>query len=127
MAKGGPRIMVVEDEEFVRCLLQDFLELNGMEVISASRGDEAVELFSRHKGEVDLVILDLVLPGMMGEEIFMALKELDPQVKVLVATGLGKTPSLERLRREGILGVVTKPFDFARLLETIRSVLHDQA
>ncbi len=125
MGKRRPKILIVEDEEFVRSLLQEVLEFKGMEVLAASSGREALEVFSQYKDELDLVILDLVLPEMMGEEIFMALKEMDPQVKVLVTTGMGAAPSLERLLESGAKGVVTKPFNFAELLEKVRSILHE--
>jgi len=122
-----PKILVVEDEELVRSFLKDFLEMKGMEVLVASGGEEAIDLFSRHREDIDLVILDLVLPGMMGEEILDALKKLDPGVKVLVTTGYGSAPSLERVRKMGALDIVTKPFDFDRLLDSVRSALYGQA
>ena len=127
MSGDKPKILVVEDEELVRSFLKDFLEMKGMEVLVASGGEEAIDLFSRHREDIDLVILDLVLPGMMGEEILDALKKLDPGVKVLVTTGYGSAPSLERVRKMGALDIVTKPFDFDRLLDSVRSALYGQA
>ena len=105
--------------------LREVLELDGVEIQSASNGREALGLFPQYKDDIDLVILDLVLPGMMGEEIFMALKEMVPGDKVLVTMGLGAVPSLERLRKSGIKGVVTKPFNFTELLQKVRSLLHE--
>ncbi len=119
----GVTILVVEDEEFVRMLLQEFLEKEGFRVFLASGGREALEIFGRFKDEIDLVLLDLVLPDMGGREILEAMKALSPQVKVLVTTGLGGDRQLEEMEREGIVGVVAKPFDLPRLMETIEAAV----
>ncbi len=119
----GATVLVVEDEEFIRALLREILEAQGLRVLLASEGGEALDLFSRCGKEIDLVILDLVLPGMKGEEILTRMKELDPEVKVLITTGFGEEEPVERVRKLGIEGVLTKPFRLPMLLKTIGAVL----
>ena len=124
--KKGAVVLVVEDEEFIRTLLQEILERQGLKVLLASEGREALDLFSRNKEEIDLVILDLVLPGLKGDEILAKMKEMDPEVKVLITTGFGEEEPLEKVKRLGIEGVLTKPFHLPTLLGAIGAVLSEE-
>jgi signal transduction histidine kinase/CheY-like chemotaxis protein len=86
-ARASATVLLVEDEDAVRTLATRILTREGYKVLSASRGDEAIALFSRNQREVTLLVSDLVLPGLGGIEIAQRLRELQPTLKVLLMSG----------------------------------------
>jgi PAS domain S-box-containing protein len=121
---GTGRILVVDDEDTVRATLSRMLRQLGYDVALASNGVEAVELFRREGGRFDLVILDMIMPEMNGADCFRELKTIKPGVKVLVATGHASRSSIRDLEREGVLGVLHKPFEAVRLSSKVSQVMH---
>ncbi len=121
---GTGTILIVDDEESIRNLLRDALSGLGYNVIEAENGRDAIEVFESNKGRIDLVILDLIMPVMGGEETLKRLKGIIPDVKVLIATGFGVDSSLqETLKDIGISGFINKPFNIAEISESIKSAL----
>ncbi len=118
----GETILVVEDEEKVRQLSQQILEWLGYQVLTATDGWEALEVYGAAK-EVDLVVTDMVMPEMGGRELVRELKKADPDLKVLAITGYPLTEGLQELREAGIMDVVQKPFEVNTLAEAVRRVL----
>ncbi len=122
---GGPpvaRILVVDDEPMIRDLLKEMLISIGYEVQTAQDGMAALEYYRRHKDQIDLVILDVMMPGMSGVEVFRRLKEIDPEVKTILASGYVERSQLNQAMQEGIKDFIAKPFALATLkrkLETI--------
>lgn len=124
-ATGSGTILIVDDEESIRNLLKDSLSGLGYNIIEASNGKEAVDIFNAKKENIDLVILDLIMPEMGGEETLIRLRQEDPHIKVIIATGFGVTESLqEALREKGVSGFINKPFNIAELTEMIRVALN---
>jgi len=123
--KGHGKIMIMDDEEPIRNLGFQVLNRLGYEVALASDGDEAVSLFGKAKkagGPFDAVILDLTIPGGRGgKETINLLKEIDPNVKAIIASGYSIDPVMGNFRDYGFRGVVTKPFK----VEKLSQVLHD--
>jgi PAS domain S-box-containing protein len=118
---GTETILVVDDEEMVRALGQAVLERCGYTVLMAENGVQALEVYQAHRGEIPLVVLDVIMPQMGGRECLRRLRELDPQVKVLISTGYTFKDLAQELVTEGALGVVEKPFrirDFAAAVRT---------
>jgi signal transduction histidine kinase len=118
---GTETILVVDDEEMVLALGQRVLELCGYTVLMAEDGFQALEVYQAYRGEIGLVVLDVVMPQMGGLECLHRLRELDPQVKVLISTGYTARGLAQKLVAEGALGVVEKPFqiqDFATAVRT---------
>lgn len=121
---GTGTILIVDDEEAIRNLLSDTLSGLGYNTIEASNGKEAINFYLSNKDTIDLVILDLIMPVMGGEETLIRLREINPDVKVLIATGYGVSETLKDILRDrGIKGFINKPFNIAEISEMIKTVL----
>ncbi len=94
-------------------------------VIKASNGKEASSLYEKHRAEIGLVILDLLMPGMSGKKCLQALRELNPNVRVLIASGALKSEIEADLTEIGAKGFIAKPFDTPQLLEKIRKIIDE--
>ena len=121
MGEHGTRarhlLLLVDDERWIRESTQRLLLRLGYEVICAADGVEAVELFREHRHMLRLVILDLVMPAMGGMETLKRMRELDPEVPVLISSGHLMPSNTEQLTAEGAVGFLRKPYG-ARTLET---------
>ena len=120
---GQETILVVDDEEALRSVSQEVLEMHGYRVQVASRGEEALELYWNRTGEIDLVVLDLGMPGMGGRRCLKELLAMDPGVKVLVTSGYAQNGLASDLGHDGARGFVGKPFRAQELLQAVRRVL----
>ncbi len=127
IVKGSGRILVMDDEELVRDVASEMLNVLGYEAEFAIEGREAVELFSRAKAEgrpFDLVILDLTVPGGMGgKETMQKLLEIDPAVKAIVSSGYSKDMILAEYKKFGFSGVIAKPYRVSEFSKAVKSVL----
>jgi len=99
------------------------LEKQGYSVITAENGKVAVDIFRRRSEEIGVVLLDVTMPVMDGEETFRELKALRPDVKVILSSGHNETEALRRFTHGGQAGFIQKPYTSTRLLEKIRSTL----
>ena len=150
-AFGTETILLVDDEEFVRDLGARILSKAGYKVLTAANGiealdlfekdrtqtslvildlimpemggKEALDLFEKERTQISLVILDLIMPEMGGEECLKELRKIDPELKVLIASGLAADPSMKQSRELGARGFVSKPFRMKELLRQVRKVL----
>jgi len=120
---GHERILLVEDEEALLNWLKMVLEEKGYQVFSARDGQEAVEVYNRHKDEIDLVILDLGLPKMPGPEAFRRMKHDQPNVNVIVASGYLDPEVQRRLLKEGAKKIIQKPYLPNEILKRIRETI----
>ncbi|MGO9566701.1 MAG: response regulator, partial [Desulfomonilaceae bacterium] len=119
----GETLLLVDDEEFVRDLGKRILRKAGYKVITASNGKEALELYGNEPGEIDLVILDLLMPEMGGKECLKELHKIEPELKVLVASGFSAASSVDESVELGAKGFVSKPFRIEELLQQVRRIL----
>jgi len=110
---GVARILVVEDEDYVRDLMQEILESAGNEIIVAGSGVEALALLEQH--EFDAVFTDVGLPGMSGWELTRRIRELYGDIPIAIVTGWGDAVGSDELKEQNINWVVTKPFTVERL------------
>lgn len=120
--KGSGLILLVDDEEFIRLIGSSLLKKMGYSVILAENGFQAVEIFKERHEEIDLVVVDMVMPEMNGEETFYKLKELDKDIKIVISSGFSKQQSISRLMKDGLSGFISKPFriaDFSRLIKSL--------
>jgi two-component system, cell cycle sensor histidine kinase and response regulator CckA len=123
-AKGGTEtILVVEDEEMLRSLVSEVLTRLGYSVIFALDGEEAVRVYDAYKDRIGLVLLDLGLPKLAGDEVLIELRKRNPDVKVVFCTGYVKKERSRELLNLGAQGVVFKPYTVSDMLDTIRNVL----
>jgi two-component system cell cycle sensor histidine kinase/response regulator CckA len=117
------RVMVVEDEEPLRAMLNVILKSLGCEVVTFENGAPAADYYRTHSGTVDLVVLDMRMPVMDGTETFHALRAINPSVKVLLASGYSVTGAAQALLQSGARGFVQKPYRRQTLVEKIQEVL----
>ena len=116
-------IMVVEDEEMLRDLAVHILSGEGYNVLAAKDGMEAVEMFTKHRDEIGLVICDLGLPRLGGREVFLKMKESKASVRAIVASGYLEPAMRSEILKAGVLDTIQKPYDFNELVAKIRSVI----
>jgi signal transduction histidine kinase/ActR/RegA family two-component response regulator len=117
--KGTGHILVVDDEGIVREFVATALQKLGYSVSLCSNGSEAVEYFKIHHQDIDLVILDLVMPVLNGPDTFKALKVIDPDAKVLISSGFSQNQTTNGLIDEGALGLLSKPFRIGELAQML--------
>lgn len=122
LIRGNETILLVDDENTVLKVGAEMIQALGYTVMTASSGSEAVDYFTRHKTDIDLVILDLIMPGMSGEETFSALKDLEPQIKVLLSSGYSIEGQAERILEKGASAFVQKPFNINALSDALKGV-----
>jgi DNA-binding NtrC family response regulator len=116
-----PRVLAVDDESLIRVSLRIALTREGYDVDTASNGAEAMDLLDRCK--YDLVLLDLRLPDMSGMEIMRYARRVDPEVKVLLVTASTNALGAGEAEREGVLGIVAKPFTLELIAAESRRVI----
>ena len=120
-AKG--RILVIDDEGAIREMARDILESSGYEVVTAVDGVDALEVFRREWGRLDLVLLDMVMPRMGGLETYRRLLGMDRTVRVLLCTGFTDNDKTQKAVKEGAIGLLQKPFTMTELLSKIGKAL----
>jgi PAS domain S-box-containing protein len=112
---GGGRLLVVDDEEAVREVLAEVLETMGYTVEICGDGAEAVEIYRRSPDDVDVILLDMIMPRMDGHDALVALRELDPAVRVLMMSGHTGAETVQGLLDTGATGFIRKPFDIQEI------------
>jgi CheY-like chemotaxis protein len=117
------RILVVDDEAVVRDLFRDMLVQDGHEVQCAADGDGALAIVRSHASRFDLVVLDLMMPGMDGRSCYRALRELDPSLRVLLVSGDHGTDQTCDQEHDPALDFIAKPFSHDALRQRIARLL----
>jgi PAS domain S-box-containing protein len=115
-------VLLVDDEKLIVQLGSAMLEKMGYEVLVARDGEEALRIFIENKDEVGIVLLDMVMPGMGGLEVFRRLKEIDPDVKILLCSGYSIHGEASRILGQGCDGFIQKPFSIKDLLSKLSEV-----
>jgi two-component system cell cycle sensor histidine kinase/response regulator CckA len=116
-------ILLVDDEEPILRTSAKALQTMGFKALTAKDGREALELFKANQGNISAVILDMVMPGLSGLETFEALRAMDPEVKVLLASGYSREGQATMLLEAGCQGFIEKPFDHRELSEKLKELL----
>ncbi|HET9418188.1 MAG TPA: response regulator [Chthoniobacterales bacterium] len=122
---GGTRqsILLVDDEAMALALVKRILVEAGYNVVCAQSGFECVELFRNSPDKFDLVLLDLTMPMMNGEETFHRLRHMRPDVPVVLCAGFIQQDQLDRLLEEGLAGLLRKPLAPDEIVNHVRSTL----
>ncbi len=117
-------VLFVDDEESIRLFAGAALRRRGYRAITARHGQEAVELLRAHKGEVKMVFLDLTMPVMGGHEAFEKMREIQPDLRVIVISGYSPDERVTHLLDQGAVAFLAKPFDVQELLAAVETTLH---
>ena len=120
---GAEAVLLVDDEEALRQVSAEFLESMGYRVTVAGSGEEALDIYRSRDGGLDLVIMDLSMPGMGGHQALKELLSINPALKVIIASGYTAGGRVRDTLEQGAAGYITKPYRRAELLQTVRSVL----
>jgi len=123
LLKGSETILLVDDEEMVVDIGKEILEKLGYDVFTALEGTEAIRLLKKYKNEIDLVILDMIMPDMGGGETFDHLKACKADVKVLLSSGYSIDGQATEILDRGCKGFIQKPFSLRQLSHKIREIL----
>jgi len=123
VAVGSGTILVIDDEELIRVTASAMLRSMGYQVILATNGQEGVDTFREAKEEVDLIILDMIMPVMGGREAFGKLREIRSDIPIVISSGFSKEEDLSELKKQGASGFLNKPFRKAELAEMVRATL----
>ena len=121
--QGAGTILLVDDEKTVRTVGRLMLQKAGFNTLLAADGREAVDLFRDHAEQVSCVLLDLTMPHMSGEETFQQLRQIRPDVKVILSSGYNEHEVVDRFAGKELAGFIQKPYQRERLLSTIREAL----
>jgi PAS domain S-box-containing protein len=121
--RGSGVVLLVDDEELVRSAAATMLAHLGYTVLEAADGQDAIELFQSNMGEIRMVILDLSMPVMSGEECLMRLKSIKPDVPVILSSGFSETEAARRFRSAGAATFLQKPYTTKHLAELVLRTL----
>ena len=121
--RGAGLALVVDDEETVRAVTARTLESLGFTPLTASDGAEGVRVFREHADALRLVLLDLTMPHMNGEEAYRELYRINPRVPVVLMSGFTEKDTIDRFAGKALAGFIQKPFDRAHLQAKLRAVL----
>ena len=125
ISRGGETVLVAEDDRHVRSLAAQILKRQGYRLLEAANGGEAFLICEKHEGKIDLILTDVVMPGMSGRELAERLLLFHPEMKVLYMSGYPD----DAIMRHGILGkganFISKPFSLEALVNKVRDVLDE--
>jgi len=116
-------ILIVDDEKVVLEVGAKILKRLGYDVLQATNGSDAIEMYRAHSDRIDLVVLDVIMPGMSGAETFEELKRINPDVKVLLSSGYSLEGQAKRIMERGCDGFIQKPFNLQALADKLSELV----
>jgi PAS domain S-box-containing protein len=126
ISKGAETILLVDDESMILTVGSELLKTLGYTILTAQDGSSAIDLYKNSKENIDLVILDMVMPEMGGGEVFDELKKINPQVKVLLSSGYSLNGQASRIIKRGCVGFLQKPFTLRDIASQLRKIIDTQ-
>ncbi|MCP4217404.1 MAG: response regulator [bacterium] len=121
--QGSGLILVVDDEKIMRTIATSILKECGYEAVTAENGKEALEIYTQQGNEIKAVVLDMAMPELSGKETFLRLKEIDADVKVLLASGFRHEDRVNALLEQGVKQFIQKPYTLKKLAAAIKETL----
>jgi DNA-binding NtrC family response regulator len=121
--KSHDTVLIVEDEESLRELLRMVLEGNGIKVLQAADGVEAVEVFIAHQDEIGVVLSDIGLPRLGGWDAFLKMREINPNVKGVLASGFFNPDVRTEIIKSGAMDFIQKPYNSAQIVKMMHDLL----
>ena len=126
LALGTGTILLIDDEEMIIKVGKELLQELGYDVLSARSGQEAMELYEKNADKIDLVIMDMIMPGMGGGETFDRLKKINPDIKVLLSSGYSINGQASKILERGCDGFIQKPFNLIQLSDKISQIIRSK-
>ena len=123
-ARGSETILLVDDEKMVLEVSRELLEFMGYRVYAVGSGQEAIAVYMEKRNEIDLVILDMIMPGISGGETFDRLREIHSTIRVLLSSGYSIEGQAQEILDRGCTGFLQKPFHLEMLSRKVREVLN---
>ncbi len=123
IVRGTETILLVDDEKMVLEVSKELLESMGYRVYAVGSGQEAIAVFMEKRNGIDLVILDMIMPGISGGETFDRLREINPKIKVLLSSGYSLTGQAQEILDRSCNGFIQKPFHLSELSGKVREIL----
>ena len=123
--RGSGTVMLVDDEESIRTIGAEMLQELGLTTVTAEDGREALEIY-KSTPDISLVILDLTMPHMDGEQCFRELRRINPDVRVIISSGYNEQEVTQKFVGKGLAGFIQKPYRFSTLKEAIRGLDTDR-
>ena len=120
---GNETILLVDDDESLRNLGSRILTRQGYDVLTAETGEAALDIYLEQGTDIDLIVLDVSMPGMGGHKCLKELRRINPDAKVVISSGYSLDGQLKDIMADGAAGFVAKPFSKAEIVETVRDVL----
>ncbi len=122
---GESTILIVDDEQIMRQILREGLEAEGYRTLEACNGIEAVQIFIKEKENIDLIILDMIMPKQNGLETFKQMKALQLNVPVILSSGYGENKQVQEMINEGVRDVLQKPYRVDTLTKKVKEILDE--
>jgi CheY-like chemotaxis protein len=121
--RSSGTVLVVDDEPTVRAVAKRVLEQQGFDVITAVDGEQGLEMFREQADAIKLVLLDMTMPKLSGEEAFREMRSLRPDVRVVLTSGYNEQDATNRFAGKGLAGFLQKPFQFVTLRDRLRAAI----
>ena len=118
-------VLLVDDEEVIREIGNDMLNSLGINCITACNGEEGIEIYKKNRDKIDIIILDIELPGISGEKVFDILKQINPDIKILIASGYGKDYLEKKIFQRKIKNFMAKPFQLNQLSNKLNELIKE--
>ena len=116
-------VLIVDDTKAILDVTTKMFERNGFQVLQAESGNQAIDIYKEYGSKIDLILLDLVMPDMEGDEVFDKIKKLSPDIKVLISSGHNFNDRVNEMLSRGCEGFIQKPYDSKELFKKIGEVL----
>ncbi len=126
LVEGSETVLLVDDEEIIIDVCTAMLERLGYQVMAANNGEQAIEIVRERHEEIDLVILDLIMPKMDGEKTFELIREINKEIPMILSSGYALNGQATHIMKKGCNGFIQKPFDFSALSQKIREILDEE-
>jgi two-component system cell cycle sensor histidine kinase/response regulator CckA len=124
--RGSGTILVVDDEEIIRRLLEEMLQEMGFRVLVAQDGLEALEIYREFSSGIDVVLIDMIMPRLDGKETFLEMKKINPNVRAVLSTGFTRDGAVQETMDQGIIAFIQKPYRLEELSAAIAQAFPDQ-
>jgi two-component system, cell cycle sensor histidine kinase and response regulator CckA len=123
LPRGTGLILVIDDDQMVRKVVSSSLASLGYQILEAVSGSDAIELYRARQHDIRAVVLDMVMPGMSGRSTYLALREINPEVAVLLMSGHSLNEQVQEILDLGVRSFVSKPYSIAVLAKAMAELI----